>query len=276
MLPGSCAGQLLDVGDVELLPQAPDRARADAGQARHLHEADGDLIRQLGEELGRPVFGEVAYHLSRRRADVGQRLEVLHLGRRATEGGHRLGGPLVAEHAVVGFVFDLHERRYRLERTVRCRCCSRCPLLLFWGPTRPPGRLYAPPRGRNGLESPHAEGRRETIRWISERLTVVAAVGLAAGLAFSAFVIWAFFELADGGPGGRQPRLRQGRAALDPPERPRLARRADAPRHRPRQLLRRRAAPRRCGLRVSTGGAGGSRPYSSSSRPGEASCSRPS
>ena len=35
------------------------------------------------------------------------------------------------------------------------------------------------------------------IRWISERLTFVAAVWLAAGLAFSAFVIWAFFELAD-------------------------------------------------------------------------------
>ena len=35
------------------------------------------------------------------------------------------------------------------------------------------------------------------MRWISERLTVVAAVGLAAGLAVSTFVIWAFFELAD-------------------------------------------------------------------------------
>jgi undecaprenyl-diphosphatase len=41
------------------------------------------------------------------------------------------------------------------------------------------------------------KSRRETVRWISERLTVVAAVWLAAGLAFSAFVIWAFFELAD-------------------------------------------------------------------------------
>ena len=40
-------------------------------------------------------------------------------------------------------------------------------------------------------------GRRETIRWISERLTFVVALGLAAGLAFSAFVIWGFFELAD-------------------------------------------------------------------------------
>jgi undecaprenyl-diphosphatase len=35
------------------------------------------------------------------------------------------------------------------------------------------------------------------IRWISERLTVVAAIWLAVGLAFSTFVIWAFFELAD-------------------------------------------------------------------------------
>jgi undecaprenyl-diphosphatase len=41
------------------------------------------------------------------------------------------------------------------------------------------------------------KNRRETVRWISERLTFVAAVWLAAGLAFSAFVIWAFFELAD-------------------------------------------------------------------------------
>ena len=41
------------------------------------------------------------------------------------------------------------------------------------------------------------KSNREIIRWISERLTVVAAVGLAVGLAVSAFVIWAFFELAD-------------------------------------------------------------------------------
>ena len=37
----------------------------------------------------------------------------------------------------------------------------------------------------------------EAVRWISERLTVFAAVWLAAGLAFSAFVMWAFAELAD-------------------------------------------------------------------------------
>ena len=41
------------------------------------------------------------------------------------------------------------------------------------------------------------KSNREIIRWISERLTVVAAVGLVAGLAVSTFVIWAFFELAD-------------------------------------------------------------------------------
>ena len=41
------------------------------------------------------------------------------------------------------------------------------------------------------------KSRREAIRWISERLTFVAAVGLAAGLAFSAFVVWGFLELTD-------------------------------------------------------------------------------
>jgi undecaprenyl-diphosphatase len=38
---------------------------------------------------------------------------------------------------------------------------------------------------------------REIIRWISERLAIVAAVWLAVGLAVSTFVIWAFFELTD-------------------------------------------------------------------------------
>ena len=41
------------------------------------------------------------------------------------------------------------------------------------------------------------ESRREIVRWVSDRLTVVAAVGLAAGLAVSVFVVWAFIELAD-------------------------------------------------------------------------------
>jgi undecaprenyl-diphosphatase len=41
------------------------------------------------------------------------------------------------------------------------------------------------------------KSNRDVIRWISERLTVIAAVWLAVGLAVSTFVIWAFFELAD-------------------------------------------------------------------------------
>jgi undecaprenyl-diphosphatase len=41
------------------------------------------------------------------------------------------------------------------------------------------------------------ESRREVIRWVADRLTVVAAVWLAAGLAFSIFVVWAFTELSD-------------------------------------------------------------------------------
>jgi undecaprenyl-diphosphatase len=39
--------------------------------------------------------------------------------------------------------------------------------------------------------------RREIVRWIADRLTVVAAAWLAAGLAFSAFVVWAFVDLTD-------------------------------------------------------------------------------
>src|SRR5215211_1711189 len=41
------------------------------------------------------------------------------------------------------------------------------------------------------------EGRKEMVRWLADRLTVVAVVWIAAGLTFSAFVIWAFIELAD-------------------------------------------------------------------------------
>jgi undecaprenyl-diphosphatase len=41
------------------------------------------------------------------------------------------------------------------------------------------------------------ENRREIVRWVSDRLTVVAALWLAAGLAISVFVVWAFIELAD-------------------------------------------------------------------------------
>ena len=39
--------------------------------------------------------------------------------------------------------------------------------------------------------------RRDIVRWLAERLTFVAALWLAAGLAFSAVVIWAFFGLTD-------------------------------------------------------------------------------
>jgi undecaprenyl-diphosphatase len=41
------------------------------------------------------------------------------------------------------------------------------------------------------------ESRREIVRWVADRLTMIAAAWLAAGLAISAFVIWAFTELAD-------------------------------------------------------------------------------
>ena len=40
--------------------------------------------------------------------------------------------------------------------------------------------------------------RGEIVRRVADRLTVAAAIWLAAGLAISAFVIWAFAELADG------------------------------------------------------------------------------
>jgi undecaprenyl-diphosphatase len=42
------------------------------------------------------------------------------------------------------------------------------------------------------------KGRGEIFRRLAERLTLAAAVWLAVGLALSAFVIWAFAELADG------------------------------------------------------------------------------
>src|ERR687889_335489 len=41
------------------------------------------------------------------------------------------------------------------------------------------------------------EARREIVRWVADRLTMIAAAWLAAGLASSAFVIWASTELAD-------------------------------------------------------------------------------
>ena len=41
------------------------------------------------------------------------------------------------------------------------------------------------------------KGQREIVRWLADRLRVVAAVWLAAGLAVSAFVIWASIGLTD-------------------------------------------------------------------------------
>src|SRR5215203_2080580 len=41
------------------------------------------------------------------------------------------------------------------------------------------------------------EGRREMVRWLADRLTVVAAAWLAAGVASSVFVVWALGELVD-------------------------------------------------------------------------------
>ena len=41
------------------------------------------------------------------------------------------------------------------------------------------------------------ESRREIVRWVADRLTLVAAAWLASGLAFSIFVVWAFTELSD-------------------------------------------------------------------------------
>jgi undecaprenyl-diphosphatase len=41
------------------------------------------------------------------------------------------------------------------------------------------------------------KNRRQIFRWLAERLTLAAAVWLAVGLATSAFIIWAFAELAD-------------------------------------------------------------------------------
>jgi len=42
------------------------------------------------------------------------------------------------------------------------------------------------------------EIRGEVIRWVGNRLTLAAAIWLAAALAVSVFVVWAFAELADG------------------------------------------------------------------------------
>ena len=53
-------------------------------------------------------------------------------------------------------------------------------------------------------------GRGEIVRRLADRLTVAAAIWLAAGLAISAFVIWAFAELADGVVEGESRRFDRG------------------------------------------------------------------
>jgi undecaprenyl-diphosphatase len=59
---------------------------------------------------------------------------------------------------------------------------------------------------------PVLKGRREIVRELADRLTLAAAIWLAAGLATSALVIWAFAELADGVVEGESNRF--DRAAL--------------------------------------------------------------
>src|SRR5918997_2626497 len=56
------------------------------------------------------------------------------------------------------------------------------------------------------------KGRGVIFRRLADRLTLAAAVWLAVGLALSAFVIWAFAELADGVVEGESRRV--DRAAL--------------------------------------------------------------
>ena len=56
------------------------------------------------------------------------------------------------------------------------------------------------------------KSRGEIVRWLADRLTVAAAIWLAAGLAISALVVWGFAELADGVVEGESRRF--DRAAL--------------------------------------------------------------
>src|ERR671916_230001 len=69
----------------------------------------------LPKPLRAAVFGELPYHFRGSISDVGQLRKVLHFARRVAQSGDRLGGSPVSEDAVVGLVFDLHERRDRLQ-----------------------------------------------------------------------------------------------------------------------------------------------------------------
>src|SRR5215203_2059748 len=117
------------------------------------------------------------------------------------------------------------------------------------GTTRPPGKLYAPPAGRNRLESSYAEEQQADYP-----LDLRAPDGSRCRLArrgAGGFGVRGLGLLRAGGrgPRRRQPRLRQGRPALDPRQLFRLVERADAPGDCPRLLLRGRAAPGRGDLR---------------------------
>src|SRR5215213_3334307 len=84
------------------------------------------------------------------------------------------------------------------------------------GTTRPPGELYAPPGGRNRLESSYAEEQQRDcpldLRAPDGRRGRLARCGV------GGFDVRDLGLLRDGGrgPRRRQPRLRQGRSAMDP------------------------------------------------------------
>src|SRR5215217_7841008 len=108
-----------------------------------------------------------------------------------------------------------------------------------------PQRLYAPRRYRNGLESLYAR-RKERDRPVDRRPPDVRRRGLARGRAGVLGLCRLGFRRADGRSSrGREPCLRHGRAALDPPDLSGLARWDDAYHHRARLLLGRAAAPGR-------------------------------
>src|SRR5918993_848455 len=96
-------------------PQTTRSAGTDAREPCDLDEAGGHLFEEVGEDLRGAVLGEVPYHFRGGISDVGQLRKVLHLARRVAQSGDRLGGSPVSEDAVVGLVFDLHERRDRLQ-----------------------------------------------------------------------------------------------------------------------------------------------------------------
>src|SRR5215204_5879259 len=121
-----------------------------------------------------------------------------------------------------------------------------CKVLAPPSQDRPsPQRLYAQPGYRNGLESFHARGKerdspvgrgppdggRRRLACGGARVFGLRYLGL--------------YRAGRRGYRGREPQVRQGRAALDPHDLPQLARRADAYSHGARLLLVRAASPGR-------------------------------